>query len=117
MAPIAIRNDSHFVQSNGNNPQSLTKIGSEPAKNSLVNGVYANPTRSYGEDSVEPVAIVGFSLKFPQDATSPEAFWNMLVQKRCSMTEWPKERLNLDAFYHPDGNRPDTVGDLIRFVW
>lgn len=58
---------------------------------------------------LEPVAVIGFSLKFPQDATSPEAFWKILMEKRCSMTEWPKERLNLNAFYHPDSSRPDTV--------
>ncbi|KAL9074825.1 MAG: hypothetical protein Q9161_001963 [Pseudevernia consocians] len=109
MAPIVIRNDSHITQSNENNPQSLTKIESPPAKSSLANGVSTTPTGCFEEESVQPVAIVGFSLKFPQEATSPEAFWNMLVQKRCSMTEWPKERLNLDAFYHPDGNRPDTI--------
>ncbi|MCJ1386254.1 hypothetical protein MMC17_009380 [Xylographa soralifera] len=57
----------------------------------------------------EPIAVIGFSLKFPQDATSSEAFWKMMTEKRCSMTEWPKERLNLDAFYHPDSSRPDTI--------
>ncbi len=31
-------------------------------------------------DVVEPVAIIGFSATFPQDATSPEAFWQMLIQ-------------------------------------
>lgn len=25
------------------------------------------------------------------------------------MTEWLKERLNLNAFYHPDSSRPDTI--------
>lgn len=58
---------------------------------------------------LESIAVIGFSLKFPQDAASPEAFWKMLLEKRCSMTEWPKERLNLHAFYHPDSSRPDTV--------
>ena len=60
-------------------------------------------------DRLEPIAVVGFSLKFPQEATSPDAFWDMMVEKRCAMTEWPKERLNLEAFYHPDTNRLDTV--------
>ena len=58
---------------------------------------------------LEPIAVVGFSIKFPQDATSHESFWKMLMEKRCSMTEWPQDRLNLDAFYHPDSSRPDTV--------
>lgn len=24
----------------------------------------------------------------------------MLEDKRCVMTEWPRDRLNIDAFYH-----------------
>lgn len=60
-------------------------------------------------DRLEPIAVVGLSLRFPQEATSPNAFWDMMVEKRCAMTEWPKERLNLEAFYHPDTNRLDTV--------
>ena len=64
----------------------------------------------------EPIAVIGFSLKFPQDATSPEAFWRMMTEKRCSMTEWPKERLNLDAFHHPDSSRPDTVQSYSRVI-
>lgn len=74
-------------------------------------GGYSEPSTPSvdGRDKLDPIAIVGFSLKFPQDATSPEAFWKMMLEKRCAMTEWPKDRLNLEAFYHPDGNRPDTV--------
>lgn len=60
-------------------------------------------------DRLEPIAVVGFSLKFPQEATSADAFWDMMMEKRCAMTEWPKERLNLEAFYPPDTNRLDTV--------
>ena len=64
---------------------------------------------SLQDDKLEPLAVVGFSLQFPQEATTPEAFWKMLTEKRCAMTEWPKDRLNIDAFYHPDSSRPDTV--------
>ena len=60
-------------------------------------------------DTMEPLAIVGFSLKFPQDATSSEAFWSMLMEKRCAMTEWPSDRLNIEAFRHSDKERNDTV--------
>ncbi|MCJ1398962.1 hypothetical protein MMC11_002163 [Xylographa trunciseda] len=84
----------------------------------LLNGVHhlaednGNPVTHLDgieQAGYEPIAVIGFSLKFPQDATSPEAFWKMMTEKRCSMTEWPKERLNLDAFYHPDSSRPDTI--------
>ena len=56
-----------------------------------------------------PIAVVGFSFKFPQEATSSEGFWAMLTDKRCCMTDWPEDRLNNDAFYHPNSSRPDTV--------
>ncbi|KNG88668.1 polyketide synthase [Aspergillus nomiae NRRL 13137] len=55
-------------------------------------------------DSVvsNPIAVIGFSLKFPGDANSSEAFWRMLEEKRCAMTEWPVDRVNLEAFIHRD---------------
>ena len=65
------------------------------------------PNQSPGE--IEPIAVVGFSLRFPQDATSPETFWRMLTEGRCAMTDFPKDRMNVDAFYHPDSNRYDSV--------
>ena len=68
------------------------------------------------EDRLEPIAIIGLSLEFPQEATNPESFWKMLTDKRCAMTDWPKDRVNLDAFYHGDGNRCDTVKFSLRLV-
>ncbi|KAF2464560.1 reducing type I polyketide synthase [Lindgomyces ingoldianus] len=62
-------------------------------------------TRTSVKDVLDPIAIIGFSFRFPQDATSTEAFWRMLVEKRNAMTEWPEERLNLDSFYHPENGR------------
>lgn len=58
---------------------------------------------------LEPVVIVGFSLKFPEEATSSEAFWEMLDEGRCAMSDFPKDRLDIEAFYHPDSNRNATV--------
>ena len=68
---------------------------------------------SPADGALEPLAIVGFSLKFPQEATSQEAFWSMLMEKRCAMTEWPSDRLNVEAFYHADKTRNDTVSDEV----
>ena len=61
------------------------------------------------EDMLEPIAVVGFSFKFPQEATSTEDFWQMLMQGRCAATEFPDDRLGLSAIYHPDANREDSV--------
>ena len=62
-------------------------------------------------DGLEPIAIIGFGLRFPQEATSIASFWDLLLQQRCTMTEWPKEKLNVDAFYHSDQSRNDTVSN------
>lgn len=48
---------------------------------------------------MEPIAIIGFALTFPQDAVSPGQFWKMLMEKRCATTEFPPSRMNIDAFY------------------
>ena len=60
-------------------------------------------------DRLEPIAVIGYSLKFPQDATSPEDFWQMLLHGRSAMTEVPKDRWNIDGFYHPNPDRHDSV--------
>ena len=61
------------------------------------------------QDKIEPIAIIGFSLKFPQEATSSSALWQMLVEGRSAFSDFPKDRFNFEAFYHPDQGRPDTV--------
>jgi hypothetical protein len=70
-----------------------------------VDGIDCEPQ----QDLLEAIAVVGFSIKFPQDAVSPASFWSMLEERRCAMTTWPEDRINLDAFYHPDSDRRDTV--------
>lgn len=64
-------------------------------------------------DLLEPLAIVGLFLKFPQDATSPDEFWKMILEKRCAMTEFPSDRFNIDAFYGLDNSRADTVSIFV----
>ncbi|KAI9647506.1 hypothetical protein NHQ30_003891 [Ciborinia camelliae] len=63
-------------------------------------------------DVVEPLVIVGLSFRFPEDATSSERFWRMMTEKRNAMTKIPKDRMNIDAFYHPDRERVDTITHL-----
>lgn len=78
-------------------------------------------------DPTEALAIIGLSVKFPQDATTPEAFWEMLQEGRSAASRVPADRFNVDgeqanrhmllklqtdmtlAFYHPDPNRLDSV--------
>jgi acyl transferase domain-containing protein len=60
-------------------------------------------------DSFEAIAVVGFSIKFPQDATSEDALWKILMEKRNTATVIPKSRMNTDSMYHPDPNRRGQV--------
>ncbi|QKX53626.1 uncharacterized protein TRUGW13939_00705 [Talaromyces rugulosus] len=53
---------------------------------------------SYSHD----VAVVGFSLRFPEKATSPQAFWELVQEGRSFMKEVPSSRFNINGFYRPD---------------
>lgn len=57
----------------------------------------------------DPIAVIGFDVRLPQDACSAQEFWTMLYEGRNANTHVPKERVNMDAFYHPNPNRTDTV--------
>ncbi|KAJ5777293.1 hypothetical protein N7520_000539 [Penicillium odoratum] len=58
---------------------------------------------------ISPIAIIGVGCRFPGDATSPQAFWQMLVEGRSARGPVPKSRYNVDAYYHPDQNRAGTT--------
>ncbi len=47
------------------------------------------------------IAIVGISCRFP-DANSTQEFWNLLINKRHTIKDIPKERWNADALFDPD---------------
>ncbi len=78
----------------------------EEIESNLANGARVDKQE---KDKLEPVAVIGLSLKFPQDATSPEAFWQMLLDGRSALSDIPEDRFNADHFYHHDPTRTGTV--------
>ncbi|XP_014551034.1 hypothetical protein COCVIDRAFT_31369 [Bipolaris victoriae FI3] len=56
-----------------------------------------------------PIAIIGIAFRGPGDARDPEAFYRMLVEGCSARTEIPKDRYNVDAFYHPDSERLGSI--------
>lgn len=66
----------------------------------------------------EPMAIVGMAARFPQDADSVEHLWSFLLSARQAMTEFPEDRINQRAHYHPDAEHGGTVCLLSkRTLW
>ncbi|KAL1852420.1 Type I Iterative PKS [Diaporthe australafricana] len=59
-------------------------------------------------DATAPVAIVGVSGRFPGDASSPDQLWELISKGRSALTEVPRDRYNIDAFYHPSADHQGT---------
>ncbi|KAI1345755.1 hypothetical protein F5Y01DRAFT_320442 [Xylaria sp. FL0043] len=55
------------------------------------------------------IAIVGLACRFPGEARSPEAFYEMLLQGRNAWSEVPSTRFNSRAFLHPNRERPGSL--------
>jgi 3-oxoacyl-[acyl-carrier-protein] synthase II len=61
------------------------------------------------EDAIrEPIAIVGMGCRFP-GASNPEEFWQLLSLGIDPISEIPRERWDVEAYYHPN---PDTPGKM-----
>jgi acyl transferase domain-containing protein len=56
-----------------------------------------------------PLAIVGMSCRMPGSVASLDDFWNMLTNSRDGYREFPSERFNWKAFYHPNQTRRDSI--------
>ncbi|MCJ1384592.1 hypothetical protein MMC17_007710 [Xylographa soralifera] len=61
------------------------------------------------QDMLELIAVIGLSLKFPDDATSAESFWDMLMNGRCASRDFPRDRANIEGFYDPEMGRPGSL--------
>jgi hypothetical protein len=63
------------------------------------------------EDQSMPIAVIGIGCRFPGDATSPDNFWKLISEGRSAHSGIPNDRFNIDAFYHPAGERQGSVSD------
>lgn len=60
----------------------------------------------------DDIAVIGIGLRFPGDATNPEALWKVLETGESQWCEIPKDRLNVDGYFHPSGDRQGSVSNL-----
>ncbi|MGH8908049.1 MAG: type I polyketide synthase [Egibacteraceae bacterium] len=57
----------------------------------------------------EPIAVIGIGCRLPGGASSPEAFWRLLVDRVDTVTEIPEDRWDAAAYYHPDPAQPGKI--------
>ncbi|HVY83308.1 MAG TPA: type I polyketide synthase, partial [Steroidobacteraceae bacterium] len=62
-----------------------------------------------GKPATPPIAIVGMSCRFPGDASSPEAYWRLLVAGIDAIRETPADRWDVDALYDPNPDAPGKI--------
>ncbi|MBI3243490.1 MAG: SDR family NAD(P)-dependent oxidoreductase [Chloroflexi bacterium] len=58
----------------------------------------------------EPIAVIGLGCRFPGNANSPEAFWQLMANGVDAVREVPPERWDAEAYYDSD---PDTPGKMV----
>jgi acyl transferase domain-containing protein/NADPH:quinone reductase-like Zn-dependent oxidoreductase len=54
----------------------------------------------------EPIAVVGMGVRFPGGAVDAASLWRVLHDGIDVVTEVPRERWDVDAFYDPDPDAP-----------
>lgn len=59
-------------------------------------------------DPDDPIAIIGIACRFP-GANSPEEFWQLLCEGRCTIGSVPADRFDLEALYDPTPGTPGKV--------
>ncbi|KFL51883.1 amino acid adenylation protein [Burkholderia pyrrocinia] len=57
----------------------------------------------------EPIAIVGMSCRFPGAAHDLDAYWQLLNDGVDAISEVPRERWDVDAYYDPDPEAPGRM--------
>ncbi|QLL10281.1 type I polyketide synthase [Mycobacterium vicinigordonae] len=57
----------------------------------------------------DPIVIVGMSCRFPGGVNNPDDLWDMLIEGRDLVSEFPRDRgWNLADLYNPDPDVPGT---------
>ena len=61
---------------------------------------------------VMPIAVIGMACRFPGEGDNVDGFWTMIREGRDAWSEFPKTRMNAEAFSHPSSARTGSVGLL-----
>lgn len=116
MAPGILTNDYEHTNSatNGHTNGSTYNVrnGNADEATAIPNDPSNGRTRSR-----EPIAIIGISAKFGGSATSPSRLWDMVYEGRNAWSPIPKDRFDVNSFYHADKDRPGRVSLYLSQSW
>ncbi|KAL8691096.1 MAG: hypothetical protein Q9218_003606 [Villophora microphyllina] len=87
--------------------------GGLPSGTMLVNGKQNGIRGNHSPNVVSPpyipmkrpIAVIGLAGRFPGDATSPQALWEMCCDGRSAWSEVPESRMNGKAYFHPNASK------------
>ncbi|KAL4863050.1 hypothetical protein BDV12DRAFT_189962 [Aspergillus spectabilis] len=86
----------------------MRNLSMEGFTNGAVNG-HVNPDPEQDiRPTREPIAIIGMGLRLPGGIHSPEALWELLVNKKETSGPIPPSRFNAAGFYSAS-KRPGTI--------
>lgn len=60
------------------------------------------------QETREPIAIIGTACRFSGSLNNPSKLWEFLRDPKDVLTKIPKERFNVAAYYHPNGQHHGT---------
>ncbi|KAI9038141.1 type I polyketide synthase [Aspergillus affinis] len=60
-------------------------------------------------DAPPLIAIVGMGVRLPGGVSSPEDFWQLMIDKKCASVPVPAGRYNVEAFYGTPGVNMQSV--------
>ena len=95
------RGDDHIIL------KALAEIRRLKAENAELRAGVAGATQQ--DSAAEPIAVIGYACRTPGAGDNPDAFWNILKEGRCTITEVPSYRWPVDQYY--DAN-PDAPGKM-----
>lgn len=87
------------------NGSAVTETNGHPNGPASPNGMRQNGHQS---PALEPIAIVGMALRLPGKIHTPEALWDLIINRKTTRGLVPKSRYNIDGFFNAS-NRPGSV--------
>ncbi len=89
--------------------KALAEIRRLKAENAQLRTGHAALVSGQPASAPAPIAVIGFACRTPGAGDNPEAFWHILKEGLCTITEVPPYRWAVDQYY--DAN-PDAPGKM-----